>query len=132
MIIVLFIFLLIRNVRELTNILEDKFESLDDEELAVLDIDNIVICQRSKPMSFVDAILFVAKRRPRAVSRSPDSDEVEWSSYYPLDAEESDTGSVLCAQFCYCFVVLILHTTKSWRRSYFLVVCDGDEWTARR
>ena len=29
------------------------------------------------------------------------------------------TGSVPCAQFCYCFVVLILHTTKSWRGSYF-------------
>ena len=42
------------------------------------------------------------------------------------------TGSVPCAQFCYCFVVLILHTTKSWRGSYFLVVCDNDERTARR
>jgi hypothetical protein len=41
-------------------------------------------------MSFVDAMLFEAKRRPRAVSRSPDSDEVERSSYSPLDAEESD------------------------------------------
>jgi len=41
--------------------------------------------------------------------------------------------SVPCAQFCYCFVVLILHTTKSWRGSYFfLVVCDNDERTARR
>jgi hypothetical protein len=29
------------------------------------------------------------------------------------------TGSVSCAQFCYCFIVLILHTTKSWRGSYF-------------
>ncbi len=41
-------------------------------------------------MSFVDAISFEAKRRSKAVSRSPDSDEVERSSYYPLDAEESD------------------------------------------
>ena len=42
------------------------------------------------------------------------------------------TGSVPCAQFCYCFVVLILHTTKLWRGSYFVVVCDNDERTARR
>ena len=45
---------------------------------------------KSKPMSFVDEMSFVAKRRPRAVSRSPDSDEVERSSYYPLDTEESN------------------------------------------
>jgi hypothetical protein len=41
-------------------------------------------------MSFVDEMSFEAKRRPRAVSRSPDSDEVERSSYYPLDTEESN------------------------------------------
>jgi len=43
------------------------------------------------------------------------------------------TGSVPCAQFCYCFVVLIFCTPLNrGAGAIFLVVCDNDERTARR
>jgi hypothetical protein len=37
------------------------------------------------------------------------------------------SGSCLIFVFVFvCFFVLVLHTTKSWRGGYFLIVCDED------
>ena len=42
------------------------------------------------------------------------------------------TGSVSCAQFCYCFVVLFCTPLNRGAGAIFLVVCDDDERTTRR